>query len=99
MERRQFLIVFLLLAISVFGGSAFAGTSTADRQTVFNNITDYLACFGKDEEEKKDILKDRREMRRDVRLKNEGRRKQAQIRKRMKSQEGIIMRKLRSQGH
>ncbi len=96
-KRSIFSVIFFGLMLSC--SPVFAGASTAERQTVFNNVTDYLATVGKSQQDKKEILQDRRDIRRETRLKNEARRKQVQTRKRMKAQEQAIMDKVRTQQH
>lgn len=86
----------LVLASLLLSPNVYADPSTADRQTVLNNVTDLLATVGKDPQDKKEILKDRRDIRREARLKSEARRKQEDTRKKMKAQEEIILRKVRS---
>jgi hypothetical protein len=98
MKKR--LVFLFVLAMFALCQPAFAVvTSTANRQTTLNNVTDYLATVGKSEQDKKEIVKDRREIRREARLKNAARQKKAETRKRMKAQEELIMRKVRAQNN
>ncbi len=94
-KRLIFSVIFVGVMLSC--SPVFAAVPSAERQTVFNNVTDYLATVGKSQQDKKEILQDRRDIRRETRLKNEARRKQAQTRKRMKAQEQAIMNKVRAQ--
>ena len=87
--------LYIFMMMIVLGPAVQADSSTANRQTVFNNTTDFVATLGQNPQEKKEILKDRREIRREARLKNEARRKREAMRKQMKVQEEIIMRKVR----
>lgn len=97
MINKQSICVFIFVGLMLSSSPVFANASTAERQTVFNNVTDYLATLGKSQQDKKEILQDRRDIRRETRLKNEARRKQTQTRKRMKAQEEAIMNKVRAQ--
>jgi hypothetical protein len=92
-------VVFLfVLAMLALCQPAFAVvSSTANRQTTFNNVTDYLATLGKSEQDAKEIVKERRDIRREARLKSAALLKKAQTRKKMKAQEELIMRKYRAQ--
>ena len=87
----------IFLGMMLCCSPVFAGAPSAERQTIFNNVTDYLATVGKSQQDKQEILQDRRDIRRETRLKNEARRKQAQTRKRMKAQEQAILNKVRAQ--
>ncbi len=98
MNNKRFIILVILIACIVMSAPAFADPSSADRQTTFNNLTDYLAAIGKSGKDRQEILQDRRDIRRETRLKSEERRKQSATRKRMKAQEQAIMQKLQAQG-
>lgn len=87
-------VAVLFLCVLLFSCPAFADSNSANRQTTFNKTTDFLATVGKSPEDKKDILQERRDIRRSTRLKDEERRKRAATRKRMKEQQDIIMRKI-----
>ena len=95
-KRLVFLFVFVLFALC---HPAFADSSVANRQTVFNNVTDYLAAAGKSEQDRKEIVEERQGIRREARLKSEARQKKAETRKKMKAQEELIMRKVRAQSN
>jgi hypothetical protein len=96
-KRLVFLFVLAMLALC---HPAFAVvSSTANRQTTFNNVTDYLATAGKSEQDKKEIVEERRDSRREARLKSAARQKNVQTRKKMKAQEELIMRKVRAQNN
>ncbi len=71
-KRSVFLFVFAMLALC---SPAFADSSVANRQTVFNNVTDYLATVGKSEQDRKEIAEERHDIRRDARLKSAARQK------------------------
>ena len=70
----------------------------ADRQTLFNDVTDFFATMGTSKKEARQIIYERRADRRDARLKAERRRKAAQSRKRIRNEQKAIMQKLNS-GH
>jgi hypothetical protein len=92
MNRLSFLLVlFILCAFSI---PAHADYRSANRQTVLNDTTDFFATLGTSGRDKQEILKERRDLRREARLKDEERRKRAQTRKRMKQQQDAIMHKL-----
>ena len=93
MDKRWPLTVALVVLMCV---PAFADSATANRQTAFNNVTDFVATVGKSEQDKKEILQERRELRHDARLKAEERRKRAAMRQRMREQEQLIMRKIQA---
>ena len=98
MNRRS--IVLMMFCLIIFCSPAFAGLNDykpANRQTAFNNVTDYFATVGKSERDKKDILQDRREKRRLQRFKDENRRKKAKTQKLMKAQREAIMLKNNAQ--
>lgn len=98
MKKRS--VFLFVLAMLVLCQPAFAVVSaTANRQTAFNNVTDYLATLGQSEQDKKVIVKDRRETRREARIKSAARQKKAQTRKKMKAQQELIMRKVRAQNN
>lgn len=88
------MLVWTVMALS---GSSFADTATANRQTVVNNVTDYVATVGRSGQDQKEILQERRDLRREARIKKQERKKRAEMRKRMKRQEEAIMRKIRTQ--
>jgi hypothetical protein len=87
----------ILAALVATPTAAHADFKTANRQTPLNNVTDFFATVGKSERDKKDIKQERRTIRRDVRLKEEARRKRLEARKRMKQQQDAIMRKVNAQ--
>ncbi|GEM_PF-4133815 len=91
---RWMAVVFL--SAFLFSCPVFADSASANRQTMFNDTTDFLATVGRQTEDKKEILQERRDIRRHARLKDEERRKRAATRKRMKEQEEIIMRKIQA---
>ena len=93
MKKRLYLMLVSMLMLSP---AALADTTTAGRQTVFNDVTDYVATVGRDPQDKKEILKERRDIRREARLKSEARRKREETRKRMKEQQELILRKVRA---
>lgn len=95
-KRWMFFLAFGILALC---RPAFADSSPANRQTTFNNVTDYLATVGRSEQDKKEIAKERHDIRREARLKSEARQKRVAVRKRMKAQEESIMRKVRTQNN
>jgi hypothetical protein len=87
--------LWLSLIITVlFSLPAHADYKSANRQTFLNNTTDFFATAGKSEQDKKEIIKERHEIRRDVRLKEEARRKRVETRKRMQQQQEDMMRKI-----
>ncbi len=92
MNKRLLLLSLAVLILS--STPAFADYKTANRQTALNNTADFFATVGKTEKDKKDILRERREQRRDVRLKEEARRKRTETRKRMKRQQDAMMQKI-----
>ena len=81
--------LMLLGTASGFG----ADLKSTERQTTFNNITDFFATLGKSPRESSIIKKERRSDRKQQRLKNEIRRNQAQSRQRMQQQAEDIIRK------
>ena len=95
MDKRWMTVLFF--SAFLFSCPAFADSASANRQTAFNKTTDFLATVGKSPEDKKEILQERQEIRRHVRLKDEERRKRAAIHKRMEDQQAIIMRKIQAQ--
>ena len=94
MDTRWTAVFFV--SILLFSSPAFADSASANRQTTFNDTTDYLATVGKSPEDKKDILQERREIRRHARLKDEERRKRAATRQRIKAEQENIMRKIQA---
>ena len=91
--------IVIIVGVVGFSSYAFADASLANRQSVLNNFTDYLATVGKSNQDKKEILEERHDIRREARLKSEARHKRAETRKRMKEQEEQIMRKVRTQSN
>jgi hypothetical protein len=92
MTRR--LLLLSLSALILSSTPAYADYKSANRQSALNNTTDFFATVGKSEQDKKDILRERREQRRDIRLKEEARRKRMETRKRMKRQQDAMMQKI-----
>lgn len=93
--KKYFSLVVLFIALlSAFSSNVFAESSVADRQTVFNQWTDYIATIGKDEQQKKEIIKDRKHLRRQARLLSESQKKKQLMKSKMKTQEALIMRKI-----
>jgi hypothetical protein len=90
-KRRFWLSLFLFCAFSI---PAHADYKSANRQTVLNDTTDFFATLGTSGRDKQEILKERRDLRREARLQDEERRKRAQTRKRMKQQQDAMMRKI-----
>lgn len=93
-------ILLMMFGFILVCSTAFAGLNdykAANRQTAFNNVTDYIATVGKSEEDKKEIIRDRREKRRLQRFKDENSRKKAETRKLMKAQREAIIRKENAQ--
>jgi hypothetical protein len=92
MNKRRFcLSLFLFFALCI---PAHADYKSANRQTVFNDTTDFFATLGTSGRDKQEVLKERRDLRREARLQDEERRKRAETRKRMKRQQDAIMHKL-----
>ena len=71
-ETPRGLIYIILLVLVFSSGSVWAAASDvnrfADRQTLFNSITDSFAANGKSESEKREIKRKRRQERRKKRL-------------------------------
>ena len=88
---------FLIFGMLALCGPAFADSSSANNQTIFNNVTDYLATVGRSEQDKKEIVQERHDIRREARIKSEARQKRVEMRRRMKAQEKEIIRKVRTQ--
>ena len=89
-------VVIIMLGVMTLSNPAFADPLLADRQSALNNVTDYLTTVGKSQQDKKEILEERHDIRRDARLKSEARHKRAQTRQRMKDQEESILHKIRT---
>jgi len=90
---RRCLLLFVSILI-LLAPPAYADLKTANRQTFFNNTTDYFATIGKDGRDKKEILNERRTTRRQARLQAEARRQRVLTRKRMQAQQNTMMRKI-----
>lgn len=92
-------VMILLCASGEVFANAFDDAKMAERQTTFNNVTDYFATVGKDASDKKEILRERRNLRRKARLENEARKKKQLTKKKMKAQKEAIMNKLQAEGY
>ena len=99
--NRTLLTVLILLSVRVDLSVAdvFDDAKMAERQTMFNNVTDYFATVGKDASDKKEILRERRNHRRKVRLENEASRRKQLTRKKMKAQREAILRKVQAESN
>jgi hypothetical protein len=87
-------LLLLLGMLIMLATPAYANLQSANRQTVLNDTTDFIATLGKTGRDKNEILKERRDLRRSARLKAEERRKRAATIKRMKNQQNAIMQKI-----
>jgi len=81
--------VMLLIAIPKISWGA-----DADRQTLFNNLTDNIATVGKEDWQKRRIVYERKEARRQERLTKERIRRENATKRQMKQQQKIIMKKI-----
>ena len=67
-------VIIFILGVLILTANALASPNetnrVADRQTFFNDISDYFATIGKTENEKKEIIFKRRDERRKKRLEN-----------------------------
>ena len=72
---------------------ALADQSSAGRQTIFNNVTDFFATLGKSPQDAAEIKSERKADRKEQRLREEARQKRANTRQQMQAQSGEIMRK------
>lgn len=68
--------------------------SDADRQSVLNNITDFFATVGKPKDEKARVVKERKAIRREERLRYQRHRQDKVTQKQMKKQQKEIMKKV-----
>ena len=75
MPQRWIMVIVLSVLLSL---PAFADSNPANRQTLFNNATDFLSTVGKPPEIKKAMIKKRRNLRRQARLKAAQDRKNAE---------------------
>lgn len=84
MVKRRILVIGSFLMM-VFSSSAIAAEHVRqeylERQTFFNNVSDYMATIGKTDEEEQKIRRKRRAQRRRVRLEAENVRVQQQNRR------------------
>jgi hypothetical protein len=85
-------VCFVLLSTA----PVWAQNNVADRQTVFNDVTDWIATAGKPKAQKQRIVTQRRKSRREARLLKLRDKKSAQTQKTMQQQENNIMRKERA---
>jgi hypothetical protein len=91
MKRSYFLSVLICIILAV---PAYADVKTANRVTPLNKTTDFFATLGKSDNDSREILKERRDNRRIIRLKEEARRRNVETRKRMQDQQDDMMRKI-----
>lgn len=96
MKRLSYILVLIVLMVS-FSNQVFADSSSANRQTMFNNVTDYFATLGKDPQDKKETIIERKKLRRKARLTEESRKRKASMKAKMKAQEDLIMRKVQAE--
>ncbi|MFA5088748.1 MAG: hypothetical protein WC552_06925 [Candidatus Omnitrophota bacterium] len=95
--RRIFVVVILVFfSILSLPGPSLGQQAAVEvnRQTVFNDITDFIATVGESAEEAKEIKAERRAERREKRQRAKNRRKKKEMKRRMKEQQRIIMEKI-----
>jgi len=81
--KRAFIIGAVILS---FASVSWAESSS--RQTWFNNLTDKMATFGKDARDKKDIIRSRKEARRQYRSQKKEMHRRKVVRQKKKVREG-----------
>ena len=96
MKKNWKKFVVVLSVLTVFASSAWAVQSEAERQTFFNNVTDFIATVGKSDQDAAEIQRERRAQRKAQRLRDANRRQRVQTRQRMNDQAEEIMRKERA---
>ena len=92
-------IILFVFFVTFFSNWASADSVSANRQTLFNSFTDYAVTLGKNSADKKEIIKERQDLRRTARLMKEERKKKELMVAQMKAQEKIIMRKQNAQSY
>ena len=101
MIRKNFLNIFLLsfvLLVMLFPPSAQSASYTsADRQTLLNDLSDFFATAGKGEPEKRKVKRERRALRRSIRLENEREKKLGKTQKKIKKQQKNVMDKIEAE--
>ena len=97
---RNLVFVFVALVASVVMAEdhVLHAPDPADRQTLFNTVTDFVATIGKAPEEAREIRQERRLERRESRLREERRRQRARMRNQIAQQQQIIMEKINAGG-
>ena len=103
MVRKNLLSTTLMIVLAfLFSTAAMAKSLTppvyvmpdTGRQTWINNLTDSIATIGMDNREKERVKLQRKNIRKQKRILNEERRRNAQIHKQIKKQNGAIMKKI-----
>ena len=90
---------FVLFAAPFARANGIQDSAIADRQTLINDTTDFLATVGKSDAEKKSIIRKRRQLRRSIRLEEIRKKRDAKTKKRMKQQQKIIMEKIEAKNN
>jgi len=88
--------MFFLPFVNAEGEFVQLPQNEADRQTFLNNVTDTLAIIGKSGKEKEQVLRERKALRREERLRNQRRKQDIQTKKQMKKQQKVIMEKVKA---
>lgn len=92
-----FLFIALYCMPSIAGQENFMiAKSNPDKITFWNKITDSIAVVGKSDNEKNEILRHRKELRRKVRLIEDRQQKDVATKKRMIKQQNEIMKKIQA---
>lgn len=100
-EYHKLIAINLALGLSLFfsvPAHALSNQSAvAERQTLFNDITDSIATMGASDQEKKEIRRERHNIRKAIRLENLGTKKNKAVKKQMERQNRAIMRRIKEQ--
>ena len=90
-------LIFIFILIPLSGQARARNYSSADRQTFFNDVTDSIATLGMSPQEAKKIKRERRDIRRSIRLEKARAHKNAKIQKNIKKQQKEMLDKIKAE--
>jgi len=88
------ILVFSFLFLSFCVPLSWASDVIAQRQTFFNSVTDFVSTVGKSPQEAQNIVRKRKELRKERRLQAMETGRNAHGQKKMKKQEAAMMKKI-----
>lgn len=92
-----YILVFVLTLIPFTAQAQTPVYTSADRQTLFNDITDNVATLGMDPKEKQKVKNERRASRRFIRLEKARDQRNSKTQKQLKRQQKAIMNKIQEE--